>query len=206
MVICFFIFLISLRRRRSSMPVFAGAGVRPRPQGARPSVIAALPLKTFRRRGEAVHPAPDPAASEGVPATGPATGGASDEVAYFETGEDGLDLCAICLSDYEDGVQVRVLPCRHAFHRECIDTWLARNNACPYCKRVVDAASVRAATMTTPARAGDAEAEGLAPSLAEDLERRGGAADPVSSAAAETAAAPPAASSSIVVAVHADEA
>lgn len=32
--------------------------------------------------------------------------------------------CAVCLGDYEAGELVRVLPCKHYFHRECIDTWV----------------------------------------------------------------------------------
>lgn len=32
--------------------------------------------------------------------------------------------CAICLSDFEKGDPVRVLPCGHIFHREEVDTWL----------------------------------------------------------------------------------
>jgi hypothetical protein len=34
--------------------------------------------------------------------------------------------CAVCLGEYEPGELVRVLPCEHYFHRECIDTWVRR--------------------------------------------------------------------------------
>eukprot|EP00708_Paratrimastix_pyriformis_P002828 GAFH01001586.1.p1 GENE.GAFH01001586.1~~GAFH01001586.1.p1 ORF type:complete len:368 (+),score=54.01 GAFH01001586.1:385-1488(+) len=45
--------------------------------------------------------------------------------------------CAICLSDYEPGESLKILPCLHIFHQECIDHWLASNHVCPICKTSV---------------------------------------------------------------------
>uniref|UniRef100_A0A2C9VT30 RING-type E3 ubiquitin transferase n=1 Tax=Manihot esculenta TaxID=3983 RepID=A0A2C9VT30_MANES len=42
--------------------------------------------------------------------------------------------CCICLSAYEDGTELRDLPCHHHFHRACIDKWLYINAICPLCK------------------------------------------------------------------------
>ncbi|MBA0552866.1 hypothetical protein Golob_023642, partial [Gossypium lobatum] len=42
--------------------------------------------------------------------------------------------CCICLSAYEDGVELRELPCRHHFHCACVDKWLYINATCPLCK------------------------------------------------------------------------
>ncbi|OAY65350.1 E3 ubiquitin-protein ligase [Ananas comosus] len=42
--------------------------------------------------------------------------------------------CCICLSAYDDGVELRELPCGHHFHSTCIDKWLYINATCPLCK------------------------------------------------------------------------
>ncbi|CAG8582953.1 4444_t:CDS:2 [Diversispora eburnea] len=46
-------------------------------------------------------------------------------------------VCAICLSSYEDGEELRRLWCSHHFHRECVDPWLAMNRRCPNCRKDV---------------------------------------------------------------------
>ncbi|KAK1308415.1 E3 ubiquitin protein ligase RIE1 [Acorus calamus] len=42
--------------------------------------------------------------------------------------------CSICLSLYEDGVEIHALPCNHHFHSSCIIKWLRINATCPLCK------------------------------------------------------------------------
>ncbi|KAK4266771.1 hypothetical protein QN277_023648 [Acacia crassicarpa] len=42
--------------------------------------------------------------------------------------------CCICLCAYEDGAELRELPCGHHFHADCIDKWLIINANCPLCK------------------------------------------------------------------------
>ncbi|MED6181692.1 hypothetical protein PIB30_021620 [Stylosanthes scabra] len=42
--------------------------------------------------------------------------------------------CCICLSAYDDGAELRELPCNHHFHCTCIDKWLLLNATCPLCK------------------------------------------------------------------------
>ncbi|KAJ0974946.1 hypothetical protein J5N97_016911 [Dioscorea zingiberensis] len=42
--------------------------------------------------------------------------------------------CCICLTSYEDGVELHALPCNHHFHSACIVKWLRINATCPLCK------------------------------------------------------------------------
>nr|GMD99090.1 E3 ubiquitin-protein ligase At1g12760-like isoform X1 [Ipomoea batatas] len=45
--------------------------------------------------------------------------------------------CCICLSAYEDGAELRQLPCGHHFHCACADKWLQINATCPLCKNSI---------------------------------------------------------------------
>ncbi|URE14609.1 Zinc finger, C3HC4 type (RING finger) [Musa troglodytarum] len=42
--------------------------------------------------------------------------------------------CCICLTSYEDGVELHALPCNHHFHSSCIVKWLRIHATCPLCK------------------------------------------------------------------------
>ncbi|XP_010040551.1 probable E3 ubiquitin-protein ligase ATL45 [Eucalyptus grandis] len=42
--------------------------------------------------------------------------------------------CAVCLEEVAGEEPARVvLGCRHGFHQECADAWLARRSVCPVC-------------------------------------------------------------------------
>lgn len=66
-----------------------------------------------------------------------------------DAGPDVQLECAVCLEAFRTGDKLRELPCRHAFHQECIDDWLlgrgrrtqgttklGRLPTCPLCKSV----------------------------------------------------------------------
>ncbi|KAL8658591.1 MAG: hypothetical protein Q9226_000881 [Calogaya cf. arnoldii] len=48
--------------------------------------------------------------------------------------DNGL-ACSVCTDDFTKGQDVRVLPCNHKFHPECIDPWLLNvSGTCPLCR------------------------------------------------------------------------
>ncbi|PAV85086.1 hypothetical protein WR25_04507 isoform D [Diploscapter pachys] len=42
--------------------------------------------------------------------------------------------CAVCIDPYQTHDVVRTLPCRHVYHKSCIDPWLLEHRTCPMCK------------------------------------------------------------------------
>lgn len=47
------------------------------------------------------------------------------------------DRCVVCMSEFEVEENLRILPCAHEFHSECVDKWLSTNPTCPICRAVV---------------------------------------------------------------------
>lgn len=107
-------------------------------EGASEEEISALPKFTFRRQSSA--------------AAG--SGGGAEAARKLESQGGGLMVpfgsaqeklvdrriktedaeCCICLGAYDDGVDLRELPCMHHFHCTCIDKWLRTKPTCPLCK------------------------------------------------------------------------
>ncbi|KAI4342064.1 hypothetical protein MLD38_026724 [Melastoma candidum] len=58
-------------------------------------------------------------------------------VCRYKRGEglvEGTD-CSVCLSEFQEDETLRLLPkCSHAFHVQCIDTWLQSRTNCPVCR------------------------------------------------------------------------
>jgi len=56
------------------------------------------------------------------------------EVAVGAGAKEPFD-CAVCLCEFAGEDRLRLLPlCGHAFHIDCIDTWLLSNSTCPLCR------------------------------------------------------------------------
>ncbi|WOL05254.1 E3 ubiquitin-protein ligase [Canna indica] len=97
-------------------------------EGASDEDIRQLPKYKFRRIGNS-----EELSSEAQTVGGIMTECGSDPpIEHVLSAEDAE--CCICLSPYDDGMELRELPCRHHFHCACIDKWLYINATCPLCK------------------------------------------------------------------------
>ncbi len=47
--------------------------------------------------------------------------------------------CSICRMEWEPSDELRVLPCGHCDHVDCLDQWLSVNKSCPICMQEVTA-------------------------------------------------------------------
>lgn len=62
---------------------------------------------------------------------------------------DGTD-CSVCLAEFNEDESLRLLPrCSHAFHINCIDTWLKSHSNCPLCRSIVISPITPATYFTT---------------------------------------------------------
>jgi len=44
--------------------------------------------------------------------------------------------CPICLENFEEQIKIKLLPCEHGFHSECIGPWIAdHSDSCPICRQ-----------------------------------------------------------------------
>ena len=57
--------------------------------------------------------------------------------------------CIICLADYAENDELRILPCatQHHFHKACIDEWLRLNATCPNCREEIPEADRNAVAL-----------------------------------------------------------
>ena len=79
----------------------------------------------------------------------------STNTAKFATME-----CAICLVEFAEGDEIRVLPqCGHGFHVGCVDTWLTSHSSCPSCRQILVVARCHKCGQFPAARTGSAISE-----------------------------------------------
>ncbi|KAK1992445.1 hypothetical protein LX36DRAFT_296861 [Colletotrichum falcatum] len=79
------------------------------------------------------------AGSSAAAAAAAATVDATDAIGSANHGssehEDENLGCSICTEDFTVGEDVRVLPCNHKFHPNCVDPWLVNvSGTCPLCR------------------------------------------------------------------------
>lgn len=109
-----------------------------------------LPRRTRRRR----RPVPAWRAESSTPNSVPT-------FKYEGDGKVGDSECAVCLSVFEEGEEVRQMPkCKHYFHAPCIDMWLYSHTDCPLCRSPVDPPLLRPPVESEHSR------EGLLPGAA----------------------------------------
>ncbi|KAL2417851.1 hypothetical protein ABEF95_000837 [Exophiala dermatitidis] len=92
--------------------------------------------------GTSPAPATDEQASTDQSTAGgnPTAAGARAPVVIATQNADGTDAeghlgCSICTEDFKKGEEVRVLPCNHKFHPDCVDPWLLNvSGTCPLCR------------------------------------------------------------------------
>lgn len=98
-------------------------------EGASKDDIERLPKYIFRKVGDPEKQNREIQESFGGVMTECDTDSPTEHVLPLEDAE-----CCICLCPYDDGVELRELPCRHHFHCTCIEKWLYINATCPLCK------------------------------------------------------------------------
>ncbi|TMW62860.1 hypothetical protein Poli38472_005478 [Pythium oligandrum] len=99
---------VALHEMSSPPPPARPGRPQPRIRGAHSSLIHQLP--TYIYRGQREHPGSGVATPD----------------------------CLICRCGFEDGEEIKSLPCFHSYHSDCIDSWLSLNQVCPVCQFSID--------------------------------------------------------------------
>jgi Ring finger domain len=131
-----------------------GRGRQSRARGIARAMLDTLPIVKF---GDRLDPKVDPAhpdvelnpvAANQTDGTSradpnnatPSGDGSAGDTASNNANADGADDagqlgCSICTEDFIIGEEVRVLPCNHKYHPDCVDPWLLNvSGTCPLCR------------------------------------------------------------------------
>ncbi|XP_064967035.1 uncharacterized protein LOC135613969 [Musa acuminata AAA Group] len=62
-------------------------------------------------------------------------------VKYERGGDVREESCIICFEEFDEGVEVTRMPCKHAFHGGCLTRWLESSHVCPLCRHAIPASA-----------------------------------------------------------------
>ncbi|CAL9122338.1 unnamed protein product [Musa textilis] len=62
-------------------------------------------------------------------------------VKYERGGDVREESCIICFGEFDEGVEVTRMPCKHAFHGGCLTRWLESSHVCPLCRHAIPASA-----------------------------------------------------------------
>lgn len=117
----------SLSSMRGEMPLLpdgsSSSSTRPGSQALAPPVPSSTTRSSSEMGGDHAPP--------------PQTTAAVDAIIAATPMESDSESCPICLTEFEEGDELRILPCdeRHRFHSECIDPFLLNvSRLCPLCR------------------------------------------------------------------------
>ena len=116
----------------------------------------------------------------GASSAGDAGGSAGDAGGSESTtagAEEAPLECCLCMECFQKDEQIRLLPCNHYFHKDCIDRWFAtrayQQRTCPLCKR--DPLDGRCSHSAAAPTAASAESAANSPQVAAEMDAQSAA-------------------------------
>jgi len=103
-------------------------------QGASAEEITGLPAYRFHKARVPSEAAPIAPAGAVAVAVDAGAEGALRNTTPSSAPSQAQTTCNICLEDFAESEELRLLPCMHQFHASCIDMWLVQKGSCPVCK------------------------------------------------------------------------
>ena len=98
------------------------------------AVLQRLPVHVFEMSDSGKGEDSIEGATEVCTQNGPGMDTAHATASANEQHDSSSEICVVCMSQYEGGDCICTLPCRHEFHKACVEPWLREHFTCPLCK------------------------------------------------------------------------